>query len=57
MKEYKEIPNFSSRQDELIELAFIDESADYEVDMNGIYFDSKAPETERFVILSASGCS
>mgnify|MGYP001582717464 CR=1 FL=1 len=44
------------RNDEkdLIELALIDESADYEVDMTEVHYD---PETEELVLLTATGCS
>lgn len=46
--------DFDKRKDELVELAFIDQSADWEVDMFGIYFDEK---TGKFCYLAASGCS
>ena len=46
--------NWSSRVEELTELAYIDEADDYEVDRCGIYFD---PVANDFVVLTASGCS
>lgn len=46
--------NVDDRVKQLQELAFIDESAEYEVDTNGIYYD---PKTHKFVLLSCSGCS
>jgi hypothetical protein len=46
--------NFGVRRAELIELAFIDQSESYEVDMTGIFYD---PKTKNFAILTASGCS
>lgn len=42
------------RVEELIELAFISEADDYEIDQAGIYFD---PATKRYALLTASGCS
>lgn len=37
-----------------IELALLDESASYEVDMTEVHYD---PETEELVLLTATGCS
>ena len=45
--------DFDARRHELKELAFLDSSEGYEVDMTGIYYDSN---TKDFVILTASGC-
>ena len=44
---------FDERRAELRELAFIDESADYEVDQASICVDEKGT----FYLLTASGCS
>ncbi len=44
--------DYYERVDELECLAFLDESADYEVDMTGIYTDKV-----KFFVISASGCS
>lgn len=49
--------DYRQRTDELIELAFVDESEEYEVDENGIYFDPKASPQDQFVVIQASGCS
>jgi len=45
--------DFDNRRNELRELAFIDESADYEVDQTSICVD----EDGTFILLTASGCS
>ena len=45
--------DFDDRRNELRELAFIDESADYEVDQTSICVD----EEGTFYLLTASGCS
>lgn len=44
--------DYYKRVEELKELAFLDSSADYEVDYVGIYTDGKL-----FYYISASGCS
>lgn len=46
--------DFYDRKRELIELSAEDNSEQYSIDENGIYYD---PRTELFVWLSASGCS
>jgi hypothetical protein len=46
--------DFYSRVEELQELAFLDESADWETDYFGIYYDFK---NEKFSFISACGCS
>lgn len=48
---------YDERVKQLEELAFIDQSADYETDYNGIYYDKKAPAGKRFVLIQAAGCS
>lgn len=45
--------DFDGRRNELRELAFINESADYEVDQTSICVD----EEGAFYLLTASGCS
>ncbi len=45
--------DFDGRRNELRELAFIDESADWEVDQTSICVD----EEGTFYLLTASGCS
>lgn len=45
---------YSERQEQLKQLAFIDESEAYQIDEAGIYFNA---ETTEFVLLTASGCS
>lgn len=45
--------DFDNRRNELRELAFIDESADWEVDQTSICVD----EEGTFYLLTASGCS
>lgn len=44
--------DYRQRQNELIELAFIDDSDSYDIDENGIYTDGV-----KYYWLSASGCS
>lgn len=48
---------YQTRVDQLEQLAFIDQSREWETDYNGIYYDKKAPAGKRFILISASGCS
>lgn len=46
--------DYDDRVKELVELSSFDESEPYEVDMGGIYWDSKA---QKYSYITASGCS
>lgn len=48
------ILNYDRKRNDLVELAILDESADYEVDITEIHYD---PKSKEFVLLTASGCS
>lgn len=48
------ILDYDRKRNDLIELASIDESTDYEVDCTEIHYD---PKTLELVLLIASGCS
>lgn len=45
---------YDRERKDLVELATLDESADYEVDITEVFYD---PATKEFVLLTASGCS
>lgn len=49
-----EILIYDRKRSDLIELAVIDESASYEVDIIEIHYD---PKSKEYVLLTASGCS
>ena len=46
--------SYYDRTRALVELASYDESASYEVDMGGIYWD---PSAKKYCFITASGCS
>lgn len=48
------ILNYDRERKELVELAVLDESADYEVDITEIHYN---PTTKKFHLITASGCS
>lgn len=46
--------SYNDRCTQLIQLAFLDESEDWETDNTGIYLDMK---NHKFILLTTSGCS